>query len=339
MENKLQFVVDNESGYFVYPDERFKALLDAFDTLVSEYQDELVGPTTYIADLKKLLKKEPDFIDAHAHLSAAWDDLEGSPKKALKAALAGLAVGNRLIPEGFSGKIEWNNLDNRPFLRALHAAALSFAQLGRHRDSGLLMERLLAYNPDDNQGVRFLVGSELMRGGEIDRAGEIFANNADAYPPYYYELALFNVIRGNWVEAITALRKGFARNSYIAEMFSCNALPTAHLIWHGNNLAGPETAMLYMGMYSHLWFIVPERAALVRWLFNCSAILSERANMTAFREDLFTETDMEKRYKLSTHLNIAFDKIDDLSSEQIARAARINTPDAEYRWQLDPKKC
>lgn len=339
MDNKLHFVVDNESGYFVYPEERFRDLFKVFETLLDEYQSELIGPMTYIADLKKLLRKEPDFIDVHAHLSAAWDDLEGNSKKALKSALAGLAVGNRLIPEGFSGRIEWSNLDNRPFLRALHGAALSFAQLGRHRDSGLLMEKLLAYNPDDNQGVRFLVGSELIRGDEIDHAGKIFANYADEYPPYFYELALFHIIKGNWIKAITALRKGFARNSYIAEMFSCNALPTAHLIWHGGNLAGPETAILYMGMYSHLWFIVPERAALVRWLFNCSAVLAERANMIAFREDLFTETNMEKRNVLSRHLDIAFDKIDDSSSEKIASAARVNTPDAEYRWQLDPKKC
>ena len=48
-----------------------------------------------------------------------------APRKALNAALKGLAAGNRLIPESFSGEIIWMHPENRPYLRALYAAILA----------------------------------------------------------------------------------------------------------------------------------------------------------------------------------------------------------------------
>lgn len=73
----------------------------------------------------------PDFVDVYAHLAAHWHR-HGKPKKALDAALLGLSISNRHIPEGFGGRIEWVHLDNRPYLRAMHIALR-----GNHRvDAG-----------------------------------------------------------------------------------------------------------------------------------------------------------------------------------------------------------
>lgn len=314
MEHKLQFIVEEGAGEFIYPAARFRQAQDDFDALLEGHQTGQLRDTDYLTGLKMLIKREPDFIDAHAHLSLAFDELEDNPKKALKAALAGLAVGNRLIPEGFHGRIEWIHVANRPYLRALHSAAVSYIQLGRGKDGSLLMEKMLAYNPDDNVGVRYLLGSVQLRSGDIASAGEFFNAYADDYPPYYYELALFHLIQGDKMAAATALRKGFSTNIYIAEMLCGNVQPWRHAVWHDSNFAEPETAMAYMGMYGHLWFLVPERVEFVHWVFNHSSVMAERAAIAKCHEALLSERSVEARIRILSQRDTLRNAIDDTLS-------------------------
>ncbi len=51
----------------------------------------------------------------------------------------------------------WFDLDSRPFLRALHGQGVCLWRLGRIAEARAIFERLLALNPSDNQGVRFLL--------------------------------------------------------------------------------------------------------------------------------------------------------------------------------------
>lgn len=74
-------------------------------------------------------------------------------------------------------------LDNRPFLRALHGVALAHARLRRHRDAAAMMERLLAYNPNDNQGVRYLLGSEYLHLAETDKVPALLEAEAATILP------------------------------------------------------------------------------------------------------------------------------------------------------------
>lgn len=106
---------------------------------------------TYINRLRRLARQAPDFIDAHAHLAYVFLE-QNAPRKALNAALKGLAAGNRLIPESFCGEIIWMPPENRPYLRALYAAILANVHLQRHQDAVMLTDKILAYNPEDNQG-------------------------------------------------------------------------------------------------------------------------------------------------------------------------------------------
>lgn len=113
------------------------------------------------------------FFDVHACIATHWHR-QCKPKKALDAALLGLSISNRLIPEGFGGRIEWAHLDNRPYLRAMHVALLSYMRLRRHKDAVTLIELMLARNPNDNQGVRYLLGSEALRANDYDHARTLF---------------------------------------------------------------------------------------------------------------------------------------------------------------------
>ena len=156
MTGKLRFEVNDNQGCFIFPETWFGSLLDEFEELIDAYDADEISETSYINKLRRLARQENDFIDVHAHLAYVFLE-QNAPRKALNAALKGLAVGNRLIPEGFSGRIIWIHPDNRPFLRALYAAILANAHLQRHQDAIMLIEKILDYNPEDNHGARWLL--------------------------------------------------------------------------------------------------------------------------------------------------------------------------------------
>ncbi|HDK1346669.1 TPA: tetratricopeptide repeat protein, partial [Escherichia coli] len=212
MNDRLCFEVHDNKGYFVFPDTWFGPLLGEFEEVLDAYDTDEISETSYINKLRHLAQREPDFIDIHAHLAYAFLE-QNAPRKALNAALKGLAAGNRLIPESFSGEIIWMHPENRPYLRALYAAILANVHLQRHQDAVMLTDKILAYNPEDNQGARWLLGSELLRTGDHERAFSVLKKHADEFSPYWYELGLLHFLNGELVKAATAFRRGFAANT------------------------------------------------------------------------------------------------------------------------------
>ena len=300
---------DGESGAFCYPDEKFDALVEEFDGLLDSHQMGQIGDKPYLAVLARLLAAAPDFVDVHAHLASHWHN-QGKPKKALDAALLGLSIANRLIPEGFNGRIEWGHLDNRPYFRAMHIALLSYMRLRRHKDAVTLIELMLARNPNDNQGVRYLLGSEAMRAGDHEKACTVFESEAYSYPPYFYELALCYMLKDEWVPAATALRRGFGANPYIPEILGGNPNPQPLAIRHGTNFAEPEIAGDYVQMYGALWQQCPDSFAFTRWVFNHPKVMAERAAIMECKEAMLWESDgsarvviMEQELRLTTSID------------------------------------
>jgi tetratricopeptide (TPR) repeat protein len=66
----------------------------------------------------------------------------------------GVRIGELSLPTAFDGVLAWSALYNRPFLRCLHGYGLCLWRLGRTDEAVSVFERMLALNPDDNQGVR-----------------------------------------------------------------------------------------------------------------------------------------------------------------------------------------
>ncbi|MBT9596991.1 MAG: tetratricopeptide repeat protein [Vitreoscilla sp.] len=331
----LQFhVPDSSTGVFAYPDSEFDPALEVLDSALEQRSQGQLTDKAYAALLERIIAEHPDFIDAHAHLAYLWIE-QGKPKKALDASLAGLTLANRLVPEGFAGHIEWGHLDNRPYLRAMHGAVLAYGRLRRHKEAAGLIECMLAYNPNDNQGVRYLLGSELLRAGDAARAQTVFEAECASYPPYHYEVALAHLQAGRWVPAATALRRGFCVNRYIAEALSGWPDPKPLAIWHGSNLAEPETARDYLGLYGSLWMRRPDFPAFVRWLFNHSRVLAERAAITACQEALCWEHEFSARGAIIDRQDRLVAAIDDSLSIAVIERKQDRRGQSIYPWMLD----
>jgi tetratricopeptide (TPR) repeat protein len=92
-------------------------------------------------------------LDAHAHLGNL--EFESSAERAMVHYEIGMRIGELSLPASFDGFLVWGKIHNRPFLRCLHGYALCLWRLGRVGEARQVFERILALNPNDNQGVRF----------------------------------------------------------------------------------------------------------------------------------------------------------------------------------------
>lgn len=119
---------------------------DAMDLLE---RGDLDGARTVWMDL---LLRDLRCLDAHAGLGTiAFTD---SAQSALVHYEIGVRIGELSAPSSFEGVLPWGHLYNRPFLRCLKGYALCLWRLGRTVEALATFERLLALNPNDNQGNR-----------------------------------------------------------------------------------------------------------------------------------------------------------------------------------------
>ena len=209
------------------------------------------SPKGYLRALEELVARHPRFVDGHAHLGNARYD-GGSFEPALESYMHGFSLCMEVLPPGFEAFIEWDHVENRPFLRAAYGIARCRCKLGRTEDGLSMLGRIVSWNPDDDQGVRFMIGSEYLRAGE-EKAHSFFETEASQYPPYLYELALLHFRREDYVAAATALRAGFVENGYVAEILCGNPDPLPAGIWHGHGFSMPQTAKNYVSDYGRFW--------------------------------------------------------------------------------------
>ena len=111
--------------------------------------------------LMKTLAKDVRVLDAHAGLGNA--EFGERPRQALLHYEVGVRIGELSLPPGFDGLLTWANLYNRAFLRCLHGYGLSLWRLGDFAAAQQAFERMLRFNPNDNQGVRFCWADVLAR--------------------------------------------------------------------------------------------------------------------------------------------------------------------------------
>lgn len=326
----IQFSINGELGIFYWSDRT--AIIEEFHNTLDLYDDGKLSDRDYMSRLTELIDRNPDFIDGHAHVGYALLD-QGKSRKALDACLRGVSIGESMMPENFDGYVEWLSLDNRPFLRAMHGAVLCYLQLRQRRNAVRLMEKMLKWNPNDNQGVRFLIGSEYLRLGEIDQARSILEKEAEYFPPYHYELSLLHLRSREWISAATSLRRGFAANGYIAEFLigHLNLQPLA--IWHGSSFSEPETALDYVQQYGALWRRSSLPISFLRWVHNHSKVLAERAAVQECMEELLWERDFEKRGVIVQRQDEILDGIDDRLSAEIVIKRQDRDGRAVYPWQ------
>lgn len=106
---------------------------------------------------KKLIEKEPAFLDGYAHWVGALVAKQDY-KEALSIGLPALEAAFDLLPpveQEF--QVSYYELSNRPFFRLTHNLVLAYYGENKKAEAKKLAKKMLKLSPNDNMGFRFLL--------------------------------------------------------------------------------------------------------------------------------------------------------------------------------------
>lgn len=121
---------------------------------------------------KKALELTPDCADAYVILA----NEERTLKKRVELYAKGVEAGERALGvETFKREAGsfWGVFGTRPYMRARFGLAQSLWRIRRHDDAIMHCSEMLRLNPNDNQGVRYILARYLLEVGRDSDAADI----------------------------------------------------------------------------------------------------------------------------------------------------------------------
>ncbi|MBS0265360.1 MAG: hypothetical protein JSS02_25725, partial [Planctomycetes bacterium] len=230
------------------PYERAQKLIDkALSASSPERQIELANDALEIC---------PDCADAYTLLSKYIAD----DRQALMILEQGIEVAERVIgPQEFQkrkGRF-WSTEQTRSYLRALLSLADCQWQVGLRAESVQNLRKMLELNPQDDQGVRYLLAAHLL---ELDRDAEfdqLADQQADETTHWLFSKLLREFRRGkSETELKKLLTAAQRRNSHVVPfLLQAEPMPVKELGVHPPGSA--EEGGLYVKDLGHAWGQTP----------------------------------------------------------------------------------
>ncbi len=128
-----------------------------------------------------------------------------------------------LGPEGFEEFAPhfWGFLETRPYMRARHGLALTLAAKGLHAEAAEHYRGMLALNPGDNQGVRYLLIDLLLLLGLLEEAEELLGQYDEGMAAWLWSKALLAFKKsGDHETSRKALKHAIASNKHILPLLT-----------------------------------------------------------------------------------------------------------------------
>ena len=126
----------------------------------------------------KALSISADCADAYVLLA----EHTSRPEEALRLYEQGLAAGERALGQEafqeYQGRF-WGFLETRPYMRARLGLAQAQWELGRRDEAVGHYRDMLRLNPDDNQGVRYVLAACLLDLGRYEDLGRLLSDYRD----------------------------------------------------------------------------------------------------------------------------------------------------------------
>ncbi len=161
---------------------------------------------------RSFLTDHPLHIDSYHHLGLLESD-RSRVGRALKYYETGYRIGLLSLPKDFAGRLQWGFLGNRPFLRAAHGYGLTLERKRRWLDACEVYERMLEFNPNDNQGVRYLLPEAYLHSRSEAKAKEAL-DRTDVDGMNLYTRCLLEIVEGRSVEALRWMCRGLSHNRH-----------------------------------------------------------------------------------------------------------------------------
>jgi tetratricopeptide (TPR) repeat protein len=148
-----------ELGAGLGGEQRAQTALDRAQEVMDQAFEVTVAEQVRLA--RKALEISPDCADAYVLLAENAETAE----EALTLYEQGTAAGQRALgKEGFeeyAGHF-WGFLETRPYMRARQGLAQCLWEAGRREEAAEHYQEMLRLNPDDNQGIRYILATLLL---------------------------------------------------------------------------------------------------------------------------------------------------------------------------------
>jgi tetratricopeptide (TPR) repeat protein len=208
------------------------------------------------------LEISPDCADAYIVLA----EMAPNRKEALELYQQAVAAAERALgPEVFRDDVGhfWGLIETRPYMRARERLAHTLWTLGRREEAADHLRDMLRLNPNDNQGLRYILSSWLLNFDRDDElAGLIERYDEDAAATWAYARVLLAFRRGDEAGARKLLQQARKVNKHVpAYLTGERPLPADRPDWY--SLGGKEEAILYAADHLSAWKSTP---GAVTWL-------------------------------------------------------------------------
>ena len=232
-----------------------------------------------IALAKKALKVSPLCADAYVLLA---EEEARSPQEALELYRKGVEAGEvALGPEGFeefAGHF-WGFLETRPYMRAREGLAAALRATG-DVDAALGQYRaMLELNPNDNQGVRYVLTALLLERGDIEALKVLLKQYEDDGSPHWLYTRALIAFRENGPddpEAEKLAKEALDSNSHVPGVLSGAKRPKPSVSGY-ITMGGEDEAAEYVLESGPVWRTTP---GAIEWLTRVTAGMASKPKRT-----------------------------------------------------------
>lgn len=212
----LEEMLESAEGLQPIPAEPSTPLEEAQELIYEAFETGSHRKRVQLA--KKALKVSSDCADAYVLLA---EETAKDPEEAKELYEKGVQAGESALgEEAFEEDAGhfWGILETRPYMRARQGLALASWELGERSEAIAHYQQMLHLNPNDNQGVRYLLANALLEEGLDDELGELLESyEDDAGAGWVYARALWRFrTEGDGEEARSALEEAISFNPFVA---------------------------------------------------------------------------------------------------------------------------
>ena len=224
-----------------------------------------------VALARKALGISPLCADAYNLLAEEAGSVEEARDLYAKAVDAGeLAVGPKGFKE-YAGHF-WGFLETRPYMRARAGLAGTLLKLG-DEDAAIRHYRdMLKLNPNDNQGIRYVLAACLLRRGEEAELKELLAAYEDEGSAYWLYTRALLAFREGGVDneqAVTLVNGAWSANEHVLAILA-GTTPAVSEDSDYVTVGGEDEATHYVNEFGPAWHRTP---GAVEWLAKITSTL------------------------------------------------------------------
>ena len=168
--------------------------------------------------IKQALELDPNNADAYNYLASIEKDIDGAIKLFKKAIKAGEETFGKKFFQEEKGYF-WGMIETRPFMRA-KAGLADCLYAKKEVDKAIeIYEEMLELNPNDNQGIRYLLSTLLLSKNDLTKFQSFIENSEEEdCAVWNYNNALYQFKKsGQSANSDKELLKAYTSNEYVID--------------------------------------------------------------------------------------------------------------------------